>query len=104
MSKSRMELGQFIKGDDEPTPEQLEARRQYPPTRVRVEPVSISVAGGVSGGNLHVRCGDFEFRIQNHPYAAKLGALDNERLKIFLHCEAHRIANFLERMKREVKP
>jgi hypothetical protein len=77
-----------------------EVEVRHPVTPVKVEPVQMTVLGNC----LHVTCGDFLFRIQNHPYAAKLGALENERLQHFLSGEAHRIANWFERMKREVNP
>jgi len=82
------------------TDAQRAARVHYPATPVKCDPVTITVLGG----SVHIVAGDFVFRIQNHPYAAKLGALENQRLKDMICGEAHRIANWLERMKREVEP
>jgi hypothetical protein len=83
-----------------PTEDQLRNRFRHPHTPVKIEPVQVNVIGDTT----QVQCGDFFFRIQNHPYAARLGALESKRLTNFLVGEATKIANFLERMKREVEP
>jgi len=82
------------------TPEQLEARRSFAHTPVKI----VWPVFSLGPTNVTITTGDIVFRIENHRYAEQLATADNKRMRDFFEGEAHGIANFFERMKRVVAP